>query len=218
MTTQLPVLENSTVDSVQDGCPPGHSPGGDTAVSSYSSIFASATDVQLLVSEAHTALVTPLTVLDSVQGSARDDWMSVTFSALHCLAAEAARRVPVAAPIATAAVGRSPPGGLAVCLEELLPLDSFQQSVQALFDLFQHRSAVQHWEDWLDTDLRPLITSPHVSHEVKFRLRDVRSWWLLTGLEDLSAFTIYTDGSAMQEAGSGRDLSCCAWSFCVWAE
>ena len=39
VTTLLPVLENSTVDSVKDGCLPGHSPGGNAVASSCNSGF-----------------------------------------------------------------------------------------------------------------------------------------------------------------------------------
>ena len=129
VTTRLPALDGPAVDSAQDGHLLGPSTDGGTDLSSHSSIFTCATDVMTLVSEANTDLARPVTELDSVQGSARDDWMSATFRELHCLASDATHRVTTASPTATNGVDHSSTGSCALCLAELLPLDPFQQSV-----------------------------------------------------------------------------------------
>ncbi|CAE7638887.1 CFDP2 [Symbiodinium sp. CCMP2592] len=103
-------------------------------------------------------------------------------------------------------------------LASTVPLTAYQSScleLQALVPPVAAATAV----DWLDNDLRPLLTAPDTSPEVRHAIPAITNWHTAGGDGSLlpALVHIYTDGSAR---GTHEPLASapCGWAFNVWIE
>ena len=101
-------------------------------------------------------------------------------------------------------------------LEQCLPLTPHQRAALALSALLPHSTPVHSRDvsgDWLDADLRDLVTDPKVPLEMRTLFINFRTWYQEAG-PSVDAVHIYSDGSAAMSTGQGRPA---AWAFSAWA-
>ncbi|CAE7844850.1 unnamed protein product [Symbiodinium necroappetens] len=157
-------------------------------------------------------LVDGPTVLDSVLASEkRKAWFNAV-ALIETLEEHFAVADPAPPPLAPAAMLPLP-----IPLSEAVPLSDFQSQALSLRDVLPGMPGSQRPEellDWLDNDLRGLLSDPAVPHCKRPLFQSIRQWHsAATGLEP-GSIAVYTDGSSTsgpRPAGLPG-----AWAISVW--
>ncbi|CAE7570642.1 unnamed protein product [Symbiodinium sp. CCMP2592] len=106
-------------------------------------------------------------------------------------------------------------------LQTAVPLSSFQTRALTLLDIVPpppmqlSPSALDN--DWLDTDLRPLLADPCVPDNWRASFRTIDVWHQHPDWDALCQLEVYTDGSADSPVNVDADIRPAAWAFSVWA-
>ena len=129
--------------------------------------------------------------------------------------------MPEEAPTAALAPPAASPAAVpTISLQQYVPPTLFQSQAMELAAIVPALSGVDSSQDWLDADIRGLLTDVRVPTKWKQVFAGFRSWYRGRPPVNLHFLEIYTDGSApgvQQEASEANEVAPCAWAFAVWA-